>query len=248
MKTLVVFVLVSLFLTAVVGGLGTWMMIGVADAESPPADPSTALAELEKGNRRFVRCCRTRSTDTRHDAACRRQTAQAQHPFASVLCCSDSRVSPEFIFDQRPGSIFEVRNAGNVVDDDVLASIEYAVEHLRTPLVVVLGHKGCGAIEAVCQAGDKPLHNHLRALQAHMAGIRPQILAFQCRHTAALVDRLARENASHQALSVLRESEPLSAAVRSGRAGLLYALYDMEIGSVEFFDLEDAADLPRQGR
>ena len=90
-------------------------------------------------------------------------------PFAVILCCSDSRVCPEFIFDQRAGCIFEIRNAGNVVDEDVLASFEYAVEHLHVPLILVLAHKGCGAIEAVCEAGDKPLHDHLKELQMHMA-------------------------------------------------------------------------------
>src|SRR5687768_2389906 len=101
-----------------------------------PTEPGAALHELHVGNLRYVNCCRTHSTDTRKDAALRRNTAKGQHPFVAILCCSDSRVVPEFVFDQRAGSIFEIRNAGNVVDEDVLASLEYAVEHLHVPLIV----------------------------------------------------------------------------------------------------------------
>jgi carbonic anhydrase len=220
------------------GGLGYWgatRWVAPADAP-PPATPDAALAELRAGNLRFVNSRRTRSTDTAHDAEVRHHTARGQHPFVAVLGCSDSRVCPEFVFDQRPGSIFEIRNAGNVVDEDVLASLEYAVEHLHVPLVVVLGHKGCGAVEAVCAAGDHPLHDHLCALQEHMKGIRPQVLAGNHRHDAEVVDRLAAENARQQALTVLRDSPAIKAAVGRGATRLLYAVYDMETGAVEFSD------------
>ena len=75
-----------------------------------------------------------------------------------VLCCSDSRVAPEILFDQQLGDVFVIRNAGNVVDEDVLGSIEYAVEHLESPLVVVLGHSSCGAVTAACLGGELPGH------------------------------------------------------------------------------------------
>ena len=189
------------------------------------------------GGLRFVNSSRTLSIDTDHDDEFRHLTAMGQHPFAAILCCSDSRVCPEFIFDQRSGSLFEVRNAGNVVDEDVLASLEYAVEHLHVPLIVVLGHKGCGAIEAVCEAGDKPLHGHLGALQTHMAGIRKQVIECNHRHDADVVNRLAEENAKQQALTVLRDSLALKAAVERGMARMVYGIYDMETGSVEFFEL-----------
>ncbi len=225
-------------LVVIGGGVAYWRTTQPGDA-APTATPTpdAALHELRSGNLRFVNSRRTLSTDTRHDADHRHRTAKGQHPFATILCCSDSRVCPEFIFDQRAGSIFEVRNAGNVVDDDVLASMEYAVEHLHTPLIVVLGHKGCGAIEAVCEAGDKPLHDHLRDMQAHMVGIRPQVIECHHRHDADVVDRLAEENAKQQALTVLRDSPFLKAAVGRGEARLVYGLYDMETGVVEFFNL-----------
>src|SRR6516162_8248387 len=89
-----------------VGGVGPWGAgrSGLAAATPPPADPEAALNELRAGNLRFTASRRTRSTDTRHDADRRHRTAKGQHPFATVLCCSDSRVCPEFIFDQPAGS------------------------------------------------------------------------------------------------------------------------------------------------
>ncbi len=205
-----------------------------------PENADAALWELQRGNARFVNSRRTHSTDTSHDAEQRRRMADDQHPFVALLCCSDSRVCPEFIFDQRAGSIFEIRNAGNVVNEDVLGSVEYALEHLHVPLVVVLGHKGCGAIEAVCKAGDSPLHGYLRSLQLHMLGISQQVLACNHRHDAAVVNRLSEENARQQALTMLRESTVLKESLLSGNARILYALYDMESGEVQFFPL--AAD------
>jgi carbonic anhydrase len=225
-------------LAALVGGVAYWRATHPGEVAAPtPAGPDEALAELRSGNLRFVTSSRTLSTDTRHDGEHRHRTAKGQHPFATILCCSDSRVCPEFVFDQRSGSIFEICNAGNVVDEDVLASMEYAVEHLHTPLIVVLGHKGCGAIEAVCEAGGRPLHDHLRELQTHMKGIHQQVIECHHRHDAEVVDRLARENARQQALAVLRDSPFLKAAVGRGEARLVYAVYDMETGEVEFFDL-----------
>jgi carbonic anhydrase len=205
--------------------------------DTPPTTPEAALSELCNGNRRFVNSRRTHSTDTLHDADHRHRTAKAQNPFTAILSCSDSRVCPEFIFDQRSGTIFEVRNAGNLVDEDVLASLEYAVEHLHVPLIVVLGHKGCGAIEAVCEAGEKPLHDHLRALQTHMLGIRKQVIECNHRHNPEVVARLAQENARQQALSILRESFPLKTAVERGKVRVVYGMYDMGTGAVEFFDV-----------
>jgi carbonic anhydrase len=81
-----------------------------------------------------------------------------QHPFAVILTCSDSRVPPEVIFDQGIGDLFVIRNAGNIVDDVVIGSIEYAVEHLHTPLVIVLGHQQCGAVTAALKGGKATGH------------------------------------------------------------------------------------------
>lgn len=235
LKWLAIFI--ALFV--VVGSVAYWWTTPPQDTalSTPPTTPEAALAELRSGNLRYVNSSRIFSTDTSHDAEDRRRTAKGQHPFAAILCCSDSRVCPEFIFDQKAGSIFEIRNAGNVVDEDVLASLEYAVEHLHVPLIVILGHKGCGAIEAICEAGEKPLHDHLGALQTHMQGIRKLVIECNHRHDAEVVNRLAEENAKQQALAVLRDSPLVRTAVDRGEVRLLYGLYDMKMGVVQFFSL-----------
>jgi carbonic anhydrase len=222
----------------VVGAVAYWNEVDSQPiTTSPiPSSPASALAELRSGNCRFVNSARILSTDTGHDSAYRLETAKAQHPFAVILCCADSRVCPEFIFDQRAGCIFEIRNAGNVVDEDVLASFEYAVEHLHVPLIFVLAHTGCGAIAAVCEAGEKPLHDHLEELQKHMPGIRQQVIANHDPPTPELLSRLSRENAKQQALALIRDSQVLKLAVDEGHASLMCGLYDLETGAVEFFD------------
>jgi carbonic anhydrase len=226
-----------MMVVALAAGIYLWFLrSGPTVVSHPPTDADAALVELRNGNARFVNSARTLSTDTTHDSEHRRHTAKEQHPFAVILCCSDSRVCPEFIFDQRAGSIFEVRNAGNVVDEDVLASFEYAVEHLHVPLMLVLAHKGCGAIHAVCDAREKPLHDHLRELQKHMMGIHQDIMNPHDHLDAAFLDDLSKKNAQQQALSLLRDSPILKAAVDKGRARLLYGIYDMETGAVQFFD------------
>lgn len=197
-----------------------------------------ALEELRAGNARYAASRRTLSTDTAHDAELRKELVQGQHPFAAMLCCADSRICPEFIFDQHAGSIFEIRNAGNVADEDVMASLEYAVEHLHVPVILVLGHKGCGAIAAVHEAGGKPLHDHLRALQEHMQGIRGEMLATRNDHTAALLDHLSEENARQQAMLLVRESAPIKQAVQKGETHLYFGLYDMLTGAVDLHELQ----------
>lgn len=203
-----------------------------------PSGPAEALSELRSGNSRFIQSARTRSTDTAHDAELRHTTAQGQHPFAAILACSDSRVCPDFIFDQPEGSLFEIRNAGNLVDEDVLGSLEYAVEHLHIPLILVLGHKRCGAIQAVYEAGDEPLHDHLAALQEHMPSVRQYVHQHLGEHgeRSKILDGLSKENARQQLLTLLKESRPLKAAIEHGSTRLLYGLYDVETGGVEFYE------------
>jgi carbonic anhydrase len=112
---------------------------------------AAALRRLVEGNARFVRGTAVQRPPT---AARLAKLAVAQHPFAAILGCSDSRVPPEIVFDQGPGELFVVRVAGNVVGTETLGSLGYALAHLRTPLFVVLGHEGCGAVAAALRALD----------------------------------------------------------------------------------------------
>jgi carbonic anhydrase len=108
-----------------------------------------AIDKLVAGNRRFVD---GHMAHQHENSEWRAAIAEGQHPFAAVLGCSDSRVPPEIVFDEGLGDLFVIRDAGNVADDDTLGSLEYAVEHLHVPLIVVLGHEGCGAVTAAVNA------------------------------------------------------------------------------------------------
>jgi len=114
-------------------------------------DPEVALQMLKDGNARYVKGKLTDKTDYKEE---RDVLDNEQDPFAVILTCSDSRVAPEIFFDQKLGDIFVIRNAGNVADTEGLGSIEYAVEHLKTKLVVVCGHSHCGAVTAAYSGGD----------------------------------------------------------------------------------------------
>jgi carbonic anhydrase len=131
---------------------GTGEQAGLPQATASPVvenvaevTPAQALDRLREGNRRFATA---HAAHPHAGVAWARQLASGQHPFAVVLTCSDSRVAPELLFDQGLGDLFVVRVAGNVVDPDVIGSIEYAVDHLHTQLVIVMGHENCGAVTA----------------------------------------------------------------------------------------------------
>ena len=174
-----------------------------------------ALELLKSGNARFVSGTLTPKDNY---TELRKQLCEGQHPFAVVLCCSDSRVAPEIIFDQKLGDLFVIRNAGNVVDEDVLGSIEYAVEHLGTPLVVVMGHSSCGAVTATCQGSDLPGHI------AHIAQrIRPAI------NTCCCIDDNARRHAKRMA-QLIEEDE----IIHHIEAQVVAAFYDIKSGQVEW--------------
>ncbi|HEY9567097.1 MAG TPA: carbonic anhydrase, partial [Thalassobaculum sp.] len=117
---------------------------GIAAAAPNAIGPDAALERIRAGNARYVA-----QTPVEKDfSAGRAARAQAQYPIASILGCADSRVAPELLFDQAPGELFVTRVAGNFVNDDGLASLEYGVKFLGIPLIVVLGHSGCGAVGA----------------------------------------------------------------------------------------------------
>ncbi|MFO0792294.1 MAG: carbonic anhydrase [Pirellulales bacterium] len=193
-------------------------------------EPAEALAELQAGNQRFITSSRTKSTDTSHDAARRHELNQGQHPIAAVLCCADSRVSPEFIFDQAPGTLFEIRNAGNVVDDDVIASIEYAVEHLHVPVVVVMGHYKCGAIQAVHDADGKPLPEHLAAIQLHMKDLEAEVHELHADNSQVTLNRISADNAVAQTKALLAQCKVLREAVEKKQVRVVTMEYDLESG------------------
>jgi len=211
-------------------------LLAAPAAASPPAHgapsvtPVAALERLVAGNRRFVQ---DRRVHPDQDAARRIALAEAQRPFATILACSDSRVPPELIFDQGLGDLFVVRVAGNVVDDTVLASVEYSVIHLGCPLVMVLGHERCGAVTATLQALDgKPAPEdkgtHIGALATLISpAVRAAASQPADRLEAAIVI-----NAERSAASILAGSPPLLARARSGGLQVIAARYELKTGAV----------------
>lgn len=191
-----------------------------------PMSAQAALKNLMEGNARFAAgkpICRPLIERVR-------ELASGQSPFATVLGCADSRVPVETIFDHEPGDIFVVRLAGNFMSEAALASIEYAVAVLKSPLVMVLGHTSCGAVKAAIDfiENGKPFPGHMQTLAT---AIEPAAKAVQHKpgdwwHNAVIEN--ARLNAEH-----LRTSTPiLHEAVAKGEAEVVGAVYDLSNGKV----------------
>lgn len=181
-----------------------------------------ALAKLKEGNARFVN---SKVSESKPTAARRAETAQSQHPFAIVLGCADSRTSPEIIFDQNIGDVFVVRNAGNLVDDHALGSIEYAVEHLGARLIVVLGHEKCGAVTAAVASSTAPGH-----VESIVRDIQPAVEAVK--GSAGDATHLAvAENARLMAARI-RSQAQLGELAKEVR--ITSAVYDIASGKVEW--------------
>ena len=199
-------------------------LAGLAAETAAPVAPDVALTRLIDGNKRFVAGAATHPDQS---VDVRTQLAQGQHPFAIVLACADSRLSPEIIFDQGLGDLFVIRNAGNLLDDHVLGSIEYAVEHLHTTLIVVLGHTKCGAVTAAVAGGEVP--GHLPSIVESLAGA----VTMAKKKPGDPVDNAVRINAKLSA-AALDQMEPIiGEAVKAGRVKVVAARYDVTTGQVD---------------
>lgn len=184
-----------------------------------------ALEALKAGNARYVA---SKCEGPNRDAACRAKLATGQAPFAVVLGCSDSRVPPEILFDQGMGDLFIVRTAGNVVDDVVLGSIEYAAEHLGAPLVVVLGHERCGAVKAAVEGGEAP--GHIGAL---VKSIQPSVDATKGK-TGDHAENAMAANAAAMAKEIRTSAPILAKLAEEGKLQVVAARYDLDTGEVTF--------------
>ncbi|MEP6670589.1 MAG: carbonic anhydrase [Chthoniobacter sp.] len=193
-----------------------------ADHAKPSVGPDAALARLKAGNHRFVSASISGGKPT---AARRAETAEGQHPFAIIVGCADSRTAPEIVFDQNIGDLFVVRTAGNLVDDYALGSIEYAVAHLGSRLIVVLGHQKCGAVQAALAGGDAPGHVH-----ALVRAIQPAVRASKSQPGDPLVNAI-HENDALVAKKIRQKAQlgDLAAQVR-----VVEGYYDLHTGRVEW--------------
>lgn len=203
--------------------------LGESAMHAAPAPPEKALRRLRRGNDRFVGD-QLRHRDVRNE---RPGWVKGQHPYAVVLTCADSRLSPEILFDEAMGRLFVVRVAGNVVDPVVLGSIEYAAEHLHTRLVMVLGHHLCGAVQAALEGGHSS-HN----LGQLVGTITPAAEAARGKGLDAkgTLSEAVRENARLQAAQAVADSTILADRVASGEVMVVSAVYHLDSGRVEMLD------------
>ncbi len=190
-----------------------------------------ALKLLKDGNARYLE---GKAAHPHQDAARRALTAgQGQHPFATLLSCSDSRVPVELIFDQGIGDLFVVRVAGNVAATDEIGSMEYAVDHLNTPVVVILGHSQCGAVTAVVENAKLP-----GSIANLVAPIKPAADKAKADNpgaaTEVLVNAAVKANVFQAMEDVLQKSPVIKARVKAGKARLVGALYELDTGKVEW--------------
>ncbi len=189
-------------------------------------NPQEALNSIKNGNLRFAS---GKPQAPRRGEERRRETLMIQQPVAAVLTCSDSRVSPEILFDQGIGDLYIIRTAGHVADDMVLASLEHAVQHLHVPLVVVMGHSRCGAVTAAL---------HGEALEGHLPGLLQRIAPALEIARYRFGDPLVNAIDAHISLTAerIRTCQPvLAPAFQTGKAVLVAARYDLESGKVMFF-------------
>jgi len=198
------------------------------DTARPSADE--ALVRLIAGNERFLRGEAHARGLARESLA---DLARAQHPFATILGCSDSRVPPELIFDVGPGELFVIRVAGNVFSAEIAGSLQYAGLHLQTPLFVVLGHEGCGAVAAAL-ATRYGRAQHRSRIQILVDSILPGMPEFDLQLTPA--ERLSRAvecNVRWTMQQILNTPEG-KARVADGRMKLVGAVYEITTGQVRF--------------
>ena len=198
---------------------------GLTDWPDLPDEAHHSLDRLVAGNRRFL------GGHTRHPNQSVRwaaSLASGQHPFATVLGCVDSRVPVEIVTDQGVGDLFPARTAGHVLDDAVLGSLEYGVEHLKIPLLIVLGHESCGAVTAAIETVDAGGRAD-GAIQYLVDAIRPSVLATEkIADPKARVDATVRAHARATAKQLTKVSKIIREAVHAGELGIVAARYDLD--------------------
>jgi len=182
---------------------------------------------LVEGNKRFINNLKS----DRDHLEMINETREGQYPFAVILSCMDSRTSVELIFDQGLGDLFSVRVAGNIVNNDILASIEYAVKYVGSKVLMVLGHTECGAIKS---AKEGVKDGHITAL---LDRIRPSIAKAMLKDEGDHIfnDNAAYANVENSLEEILTRSEIVNELFKKGEIGLIGGVYNIESGQVDFF-------------
>lgn len=211
----------------------------IASAPAPSVTAEEALQKLMDGNKHYVENKMTSTTLC--DLTARKKLSTGQSPYAIILSCSDSRVPPELVFDKGLGEIFVIRVAGNIPDPIVIGSVEYAAEHLGSPLVMVLGHERCGAVTATVESKGKAEGN----IGAIVKAIAPAMKVAdkecpecrgdkKCREAkkSDYVECVVNANAKRVAANLTKQSKILSHLVESKKLKIVSAKYDLDDGTV----------------
>lgn len=193
--------------------------------------PAMALEILKAGNKRFTNNLKV----NRNLLQQANETSDGQHPFAVILSCIDSRTSVELIFDQGLGDVFSVRIAGNIVNEDILGSMEFACKVAGAKIIVVLGHTKCGAVKGACD------HVEMGNLTALLSKIRPAVddetTVKENRNSSnsAFVEKVASINVKRTVKSIMERSPILKEMIADGSIGIVGGNYDVTSGEVEFY-------------
>lgn len=185
-----------------------------------------ALEKLIQGNERFV-SFKLKHPDS--DKKRRNEMLKGQHPFVVILSCSDSRVPPELIFDQGLGDIFEIRNAGNVLDEHVIGSIEYAVMHCGVKLIVIMGHQDCGAVAATLSGVSET--KYIKSLEE---SVQPAVDDCKQKGIEVNSDNVVKAHVMQDINELMQQDIELVKYMKKNNVQILPAYYSLETGKVEF--------------
>jgi len=196
--------------------------------------PKMALEILKEGNKRFVNNLKA----NRNLLQQANETSDGQHPFAVILSCIDSRTSAELIFDQGLGDVFSVRIAGNIINEDILGSMEFATKVAGSKIVVVLGHTKCGAVKGACD------HVEMGNLTALLSKIQPAVFdektVLENRNSGNndFVEKVATINVKRTVQAIYERSPILKEMIEKGEIGIIGGSHDISSGEVTFFEAE----------
>ena len=194
--------------------------------------PALALELLKDGNKRFVNNLKI----NRNLLQQANETSDSQHPFAVILSCIDSRTSAELIFDQGLGDVFSVRIAGNIVNEDILGSMEFGCKVAGAKIIVVLGHTKCGAVKGACD--NVALGNLTGLISKIKPAVEQESVTSENRNSSnsAFVENVAELNVSLSVKNILLKSPIIADMVKNGDIGIVGGIHDITTGEVKFFE------------
>ena len=198
--------------------------------------PEQAISLLREGNKRYASM--HRQGDPGVGPHARQPLTKGQWPYATILCCSDSRVPPELIFDEGLGRLFIVRVAGNFINPDLLGSIEYASMHSTSRLIMVMSHESCGAVGAAVKAFENPGFNETSGINSLVNNLMPAVLLAK-KETglsgAGLVEAAAKKNVKLTVEQIAQQSDPLRKMQESGKLKIIGGYYSLKSGEVDIW-------------